>query len=114
MFGVRVAVVEPGIIDTAMAKGIETAEGESVYPHQRRFAQMFAAALKNPVPPELVAQKIRWIIESGTWTLRHPVGPDAEGTMAWRRAMTDEEYIDLNSADDATWERQVMAQRTRE
>jgi NAD(P)-dependent dehydrogenase (short-subunit alcohol dehydrogenase family) len=102
-FNVRVAVVEPGIIETAMAKRIQEPANGSPYPQQRRFAHMFAASLKNPVPPSLVADKIRSIIESGTWQLRHPVGPDAEPFLAWRKSMTDEQWVDLNAADDDTW-----------
>jgi hypothetical protein len=40
---------------------------------------MFAASLDHPTPPALFAAKSREIIENGTQTLRHPVGPDAEG-----------------------------------
>ena len=48
-------------------------------------------------------RKIREIIESGTWQLRHPVGPDAEPFLQWRAAMTDEQWVDWGAADDATW-----------
>jgi NAD(P)-dependent dehydrogenase (short-subunit alcohol dehydrogenase family) len=103
MFGVRVAIVQPGIIDTPMAHGIEDAAEDSPYPQRRRFAHLFAAALKTPTPPSLVAEKILEIAESGTWQLRHPVGPNAAATMAGRRATPDEEYIALHGADDETW-----------
>jgi NAD(P)-dependent dehydrogenase (short-subunit alcohol dehydrogenase family) len=102
-FNVRVAIVEPGIIDTPMANRVEKIAPDSPYPQQKRFAHLFAAVLKNPVPPALVGEKIREIIESGTWKLRHPVGPDAEGFFAWRKSMTDEEWVDLQSADDNSW-----------
>jgi NAD(P)-dependent dehydrogenase (short-subunit alcohol dehydrogenase family) len=103
-FNVRVAIVEPGIIETPMATRIgEPIGSKSPYPQQRRLAHLFAAALKNPAPPSLVAEKIRWIIESGTWQLRHPVGPDAEPFLAWRKSMTDEEWVALHGADDDTW-----------
>jgi NAD(P)-dependent dehydrogenase (short-subunit alcohol dehydrogenase family) len=58
MFGVRVAVVKPGIIDTAMAQRISTT-AHSEYPHAARIASFFATTLQNaPVPPSLVAQKV--------------------------------------------------------
>jgi hypothetical protein len=79
----------------------------SPYSQQRRFAHLFAAVLKNPVPPSLVAEKIRGIIESGTWQLRHPVGPDAEPYLTWRNSMTDEQWVDLHSSDDDTWYQRV-------
>jgi NAD(P)-dependent dehydrogenase (short-subunit alcohol dehydrogenase family) len=102
-FNVRVAIVEPGIIDTPMARRLEEPTEPSPYSQQRRFAHLFAATLKNPASPSLVADKIREIIESGTWQLRHPVGPDALPLLGWRNSMTDEEWVDLNAADDDVW-----------
>ncbi len=103
MFNVRVAIVEPGIIETPMSQSIGEPAAASHYPQQRRFAHLFAASLKNPASPSLVAEKILAIIESGTWKLRHPVGPDAEPLLAWRKSMTDEEWVNLHGADDDTW-----------
>jgi NAD(P)-dependent dehydrogenase (short-subunit alcohol dehydrogenase family) len=102
-FNVRVAIVEPGIIDTAMARRIETSTVPGPYPQQRRFADLFAASLKNPGQPSVVAEKVLEIIESGTLQLRHPVGPDAEPLLAWRRSMTDEEWIALFGGSDDVW-----------
>jgi NAD(P)-dependent dehydrogenase (short-subunit alcohol dehydrogenase family) len=107
MFNVRVAIVEPGIIDTPMARGLEEPADGSPYPQQRRVAHLFIAALKNPAQPSLVAEKILEIIESGTWQLRHPVGPDALSFLKWRDSMTDEEWVDLHSAADETWYRRM-------
>jgi len=104
-FNVRVLLVEPGIIDTAMARRIGEAppKAQSLYRQTGRFASMFVASLKNSAPPTLVAQKILDVAANGTWTLRHPVGPDAEPLLAWRKSMTDEEWIALNACDDETW-----------
>lgn len=102
-FDVRVAVVEPGVIDTAMAHGLEVPASSSLYPQQRRMARYFAASLQKPTPPQLVAEKIREIIESGTWQFRHPVGPNAGPAIANRRATSDEDYIALHGADDDAW-----------
>ena len=103
MFNVRVAIVQPGIIDTPMARGARDLSGDSVYPHARRLAGLFTASLQTPTPPSLVGQKILDIIESGTWQLRHPVGPDAEPFLEWRASMTDEQWVDWGAADDDTW-----------
>lgn len=102
-FNVRVAIVEPGIIDTAMARRIGKPTGLEVYPQQRRFADLFAASLKNSGKPGVVAEKVLEIIDSGTLQLRHPVGPDAEPLLAWRRSMTDEEWVALFGASDDVW-----------
>jgi NAD(P)-dependent dehydrogenase (short-subunit alcohol dehydrogenase family) len=104
VFDVRVAIVEPGIIDTPMAQGLEARLPVSLYPQQRRMAAYFAAALKTPTPPSVVAEKIQYIIESGTWQLRHPVGPGAEPLLESRKATTDEDYVALHGqADDEEW-----------
>jgi len=104
MFNVRVAVVEPGIIDTEMAHRLEVAPGSSSYPQYARIAAIFEASLrKNPVPPSDVAKKILEVADSGNWQLRHPVGSGAEGFLQWRKGFTDEEWVALYSADDETW-----------
>ena len=102
-FGVRVALVEPGIIDTAMARRIST-NAPSAYPHMARLTGLFTATLNNaPVSPSVVAQKVLEIAQSDTWQLRHPVGPDAVPLIAWRKGMTDEQWVDLHSADEQTY-----------
>ena len=106
-FNVRVAIVEPGIIDTAMARGITNNPSNSPYRQRARFAALFTAALKTPVPPSLVAKKIVEIAESGNWQLRYPVGPDAVPFLHWRSQMTDEQWVDLNASDDETWYRSL-------
>ena len=53
-FDVRVAIVEPGIIDTAMARRIGEPPDNSPYRQTKRFAALFEASLKNPAPPSLV------------------------------------------------------------
>ena len=103
MFNVRVSIVQPGIVDTSMARGIRDLSGDSVYPHAPRFAGLFTAWLRTPAPPSLFGQKIIDIIESDTWQLRHPVGPDTEPFLEWRASMTDEQWIDWGAADDDTW-----------
>ncbi len=69
-FNVRVALVEPGIIDTPMARRIGEHGKPSAYAQQKRFANLFIAALKNPASPAFVAETIKGIIESGTAQLR--------------------------------------------
>lgn len=109
MFNVHVAIVEPAITDTAMAQRVAAEPNPSVYPHARRMAALFATSLQKPTPPVVVAKKILEIIESGTWKLRHPVGPDAEGYLQWRASMTDEQWVDRGAADDDEWYRNTEA-----
>jgi NAD(P)-dependent dehydrogenase (short-subunit alcohol dehydrogenase family) len=106
-FNVRVAIVQPGIIDTGMARRIEHASIDAQYSQVQRFGHMFAASLEHPTPPAVVAGKIRDIIESGTQTLRHPVGPDAEGFLAWRASLTDDQWIEWGALPDDAWYERV-------
>ena len=104
-FGVRVLLVKPGIIDTSMAQRISTT-GNSEYPHAARISSLFTTTLQNaPVPPSLVAQKVLDLARTDTWQLRHPVGPDAVPLIEWRKGMTDEQWIDLHSADEQTYQK---------
>ena len=101
--GIRVAIVQPGIINTDMANAITAEADGSLYPHSRRFAGMFAASLKTPTGPELVGDTIRSLIESDSPRFRNPVGPDAEPFLAWRASMTDEQWVDWGATDDESW-----------
>ena len=102
-FNIRVAIVEPGIINTAMAQRIGDPAPGSPYGQSARFAALFENSLKTAVPPSVVAAKILEVAESKSWQLRHPVGPDAVPFLQWRNSMTDEEWIDTNAADDVTF-----------
>jgi NAD(P)-dependent dehydrogenase (short-subunit alcohol dehydrogenase family) len=109
-FGVRVAIVEPGIIDTRMARNIEDMGSSNVYPQVRRVAAMFEATMAAGAgQPQVVAQKVREIVESGTWQLRHPVGPDAEPFLGWRGSMNDESWVQWSAQSDADWLKSVKA-----
>ncbi len=101
-FNIRVAIIEPGIISTDMAKDISFSE-ECIYPQAKRFAGLFAASLQTPRPPAMVADKCLEIAESDSWQFRHPVGPDALPFLQWRASMTDEQYVDWNAATDDEW-----------
>jgi NAD(P)-dependent dehydrogenase (short-subunit alcohol dehydrogenase family) len=60
-FGVRVAIVEPGIIETPMARAISEAS-PSHYRQGRNIAALFNASLKRPAPPSIIAAAIKNII----------------------------------------------------
>ena len=103
LFNIRVAIIEPGIIDTSMAERISTNSDGSKYPNRNRMAALFRSSLENPTSPSLVAEKIVEIADGGTTPLRHPVGPDAEPFIAWRQAMSDEAWVDWGGLGDEAW-----------
>jgi NAD(P)-dependent dehydrogenase (short-subunit alcohol dehydrogenase family) len=102
-FNVRVAIVQPGIIDTPMAHRIAKPVINSEYSHVRRLAGIFEAALARPTEPSIVANKILEIIESNSWQLRYSVGPSAQPYLDWRASMTDEEWVNWGALDDDAW-----------
>jgi len=76
--GIRVALVEPGIIDTAMATtNLPQYDEKTIYPHGRRIHAFFTNPAKGEASPALVGEMIRYVIESDDPRLRFPVGPDA-------------------------------------
>ncbi len=101
-FHIKVKIVEPGIINTNMAQAMDANEN-SMYPHTKRSAGLFTAALETPTPPSLVADKILEVAEEDNWKLRHPVGPDAAPFIAWRATMTDEDWVNWNAVSDEEW-----------
>ncbi len=109
-FGVRVAIIEPGIIETRMARNIEGMEGSKIYPSVRRCAALFEATMAAGAgQPDVVDQKVREIVESGTWQLRHPVGPDAAPFLAWRESMNDDKWVRWSAQSDSDWLKAVKA-----
>jgi NAD(P)-dependent dehydrogenase (short-subunit alcohol dehydrogenase family) len=103
-FGIRVAIVEPGVIATPIFGKAKLAPTDTRYPHTKRIAAIFAASLQNPTSAYVVGEKIREIVESGSWQLRYPTGPDAAPLLAKRAAMTDEQWVETQgNRDDAEW-----------
>jgi NAD(P)-dependent dehydrogenase (short-subunit alcohol dehydrogenase family) len=105
--GIRVVLLQPGFIDTAMPHRL-TVESHSIYPHSQRFAGLFGAALKQAPGPTLVAEAILRIINEKDERLRYRVGPSAEPFLAYRAALTDEQWIAWGAVDDDTWYARVQ------
>ncbi|MEM7407795.1 MAG: SDR family oxidoreductase [Pseudomonadota bacterium] len=98
-FGVRVVNVEPGVIMTNIFENsapMTRYDKHSPYRDvMRRNAKMFSAGFRAGVSPERVAASILEAIETDDYRLRWPVGEDALGLLNGRRAMTDEQYVEL-------------------
>ncbi|MBW2231351.1 MAG: SDR family NAD(P)-dependent oxidoreductase [Deltaproteobacteria bacterium] len=98
--GIRVALVEPGIIDTAMATtNLPQYDENTSYPHGRRVHAFFTDPEKPEASPDLVAEMIRYVIEGDDPRLRFPVGPDALSFLGWRAALSDEDWIALGGLE---------------
>jgi hypothetical protein len=104
--------VEPGIIDTAMATtNLPQHDAKTIYPHGRRLQAFFKNPGKPEASPMLVAEMIRYVIESGDPRLRFPVGPDALPFIGWRSALSDEPWVGLSGLlRDEDFYEQVLVQ----
>jgi NAD(P)-dependent dehydrogenase (short-subunit alcohol dehydrogenase family) len=102
--GVRVAVVEPGVIATPMTMRERPKPPPNPYSKQiTRLTAFFTEALKAETSPFVVADTIRDIVDGKSIRLRNPSGPDAKPFLEARRTMSDEEWVGMGTADDAEW-----------
>ncbi len=101
-FGVRVALIEPGVILTPIFEKSDMAPSpDSPYlKFYERMLKVFEANLKTPTMPITVAESIQNAIETDDPKLRYLVGPDAVSLMAGRRGMADEDWIAIGQMSD--------------
>jgi len=96
-FGIRVAIIEPGVIQTAIfenSAGATRFDKASPYRQiMRRNGKLFAAGFRNPGRPETVAAAIFDAVTTDRPRLRYPVGTDAEGLAAGRARISDEDWV---------------------
>ena len=98
-FGVRVALIEPGVIATAIwGKGGGPAERDNPYfTAMRRLGRFFKAQLQEPTMPATVAEIIAHAVETENPRLRYTVGADAALCLEGRCRVDDEEWIGWQS-----------------
>lgn len=102
-FHVRVALVEPGVTDTPLQVKSVPAVSGTHYPLIRRDIAFFAAAVAHHVPPAVVAEVIREIIEGKREKLRNHSGPDSTPALEMRAALSDEDWIASCHMDEEAW-----------
>jgi NAD(P)-dependent dehydrogenase (short-subunit alcohol dehydrogenase family) len=102
-FNVRVALVEPGPIATAKASTVQGEQSKSAYPQGRRLGALFAAALRQPISPYVVGEQVCRIVQSDSWQLRYPAGPQAPKIFKWRTKTSDEDWVSLAAGTDGEW-----------
>ncbi|WP_164157192.1 SDR family NAD(P)-dependent oxidoreductase [Sandarakinorhabdus rubra] len=99
-FGVRVALVEPGIIATDMAvANLPQPRADSAYPSGRRMVALNADA-GNATPPSVVAGAVLDIVSGRNTAFRTPCGDDAAMFLGMRARMTDEAWIGMSDTLD--------------
>lgn len=100
-FGVRVTVVEPGIIASDMAVGnLPSPRADSAYPHGRRMATFYADTGVSGPAPSVVAETVLDIVSGKITAFRTLSGPDAAPFIGMRSRKTDEEWIAMSDTLD--------------
>jgi NAD(P)-dependent dehydrogenase (short-subunit alcohol dehydrogenase family) len=96
-YGVRVAIIEPGLFDTPIidkSTGVLGADEASPYAHvARRIGGIYMAGRATNPDVEVVAAAIEHAISTDQPRLRYLVGVDARPFVDGRARMTDEEYV---------------------
>jgi NAD(P)-dependent dehydrogenase (short-subunit alcohol dehydrogenase family) len=101
-FGIRVAIIEPGVTKSAIfAKNTDFGGHRDYEPHRRRMFQFYAAGLANATDPFDVATVVHHAITTDSPTLRYPVSWAGPEIIDNRQRMTDEQWVALGAiADD--------------
>jgi NAD(P)-dependent dehydrogenase (short-subunit alcohol dehydrogenase family) len=111
-FGIRVAVIEPGVVETAIfGKALEQPiDFDSPYfPITFRTARFLLAGAATPSSPDEVAEVIWQAVTTDAPVLRATVGDDAAALAAHRPQLSDETWIGaLSNPDDATWRARML------
>lgn len=110
-FGVRVALVEPGITATDMALSeLPSPRADSAYPGGRRMVALYADA-RNSTPPSVVADAVLGIVSGRTTAFRTRCGDDATLFLEMRARMSDEAWIAMSDTldDDEFFARMTAA-----
>jgi len=101
-FGIRVAIIEPGVILTPIwnKAGSLMPDGHPYQQAMGRLLRVFGAQMKGGTLPDAVARTIYDAVQEGATKLRYPVGPDAELIAAARDRMTAAEWALLLTEED--------------
>ena len=101
-FGVRVAIIEPGVTKSAIfAKNVDAPNQPGAYDAAyRRMFQMYAAGLANATDPFEVGKVVHHAVTTDQPQLRYAVSWGAKELIEGRAAMTDEDWVALGTFDD--------------
>lgn len=104
-FGIRVAMIEPGVVATPMTTKPRPAISSEhpYYSSIRRLLAYFDGSLENPTSPSEIAETVLEVISGRSQALRNPAGRDGSKMLYWRRTMTDEAWVNSATASDADW-----------
>jgi NAD(P)-dependent dehydrogenase (short-subunit alcohol dehydrogenase family) len=101
--GVRVALVQPGVIDTPIIDKNVPISPDTKYPNELRLRAYLEASRNNHAPASLVAEVVLAIATGEQTTFRNPVGPDAGPLLGYRGSLSDEDWIASAGIDEESW-----------
>ena len=106
-FGIRVVIIEPGHIWTAMWEKRRPQPEKTAYPNARgRMLAIMDGGMPYSSPAEIVSVRIAEAINTDRPRLRYLVGADAEALWSVRVGMSDEEWLAFGGGDEpAAWEK---------
>ncbi len=101
-WGIRVAIVEPGITKSAIfAKNVDAPNSSGAYDAQyRRLFQFYAAGMANATDPFEVGAVVLEAITTDTPRLRYPVSWGGPELLEGRARTTDDEWVGLGALED--------------
>ena len=105
-FGIRVAIIEPGVTKSAIfAKNNDAPNASGAYDVQyRRMFAFYAAGIRQATPAEEVAEVILHAIDTDQPQLRYQVSWAAAEIVAGRDRMAEGDWVALGAiADDAEY-----------
>jgi NAD(P)-dependent dehydrogenase (short-subunit alcohol dehydrogenase family) len=99
-FGIKVVLVEPGVIRTSFANAMVVAkksqDPNSPYSQlMQKIASSFEHMMENGSSPDLVAKVVLKAVTSENPSLRYLAGKDIETWMEGKRNMSDEEFYKM-------------------
>ncbi len=100
-FGIRVAIIEPGVTKSSIfGKNTDASNESGAYDEQyARMLQMYAAGYLHATDAGEVAEVIRHAIETDTPKLRYHVSWGGRELIEGRAQMTDEQWVALGGID---------------
>jgi NAD(P)-dependent dehydrogenase (short-subunit alcohol dehydrogenase family) len=101
-FGIRVAIVEPGVTKSAIfPKNVDAPNSTGAYDtHYRRLFQFYAAGIARATDPAEVGEVIRHAIETDQPQLRYQVSWGGRELVEGRARMEDADWVELGAVDD--------------
>ncbi len=99
-FGIKVVMVEPGVIRTNFGNGLVVAKksqdpNSPYYMMMKKIANSFEELMKNSSSPDLVAKVVLNAIKDENPNLRYLAGDDVEQWLGAKRNMSDEEFYKM-------------------